>query len=207
MFKKMLLGTVIALAASLGSSTADAAYWTTWVSEEGGSPQTFCSYWNQAATGFGCSGSYCDWVRLECENMPYGTTLDASTDYWTGWFSEESDGIEETIFDSTYLWPTFDENFANCQYGGYHAGLVSGVRCSGSYCDSINLECTQPVKVRGDNTIAPVSVTNCSWTTNWYSEEQGSQDFGANRFIVGVECGGSYCDNKRYHLCSLVDPG
>jgi opacity protein-like surface antigen len=210
MFKKMLLGTAVALAASLGTSAADASlYWTTWVSEEGGSPQTICSYWNEAATGFGCLGSYCDWVRLQCETMPFGTTLDAATDYWTPWFSEEHDDVEMTVFDGGYWYATFDEHYQICQYTGFPhgwAGLVSGARCSGSYCDNISLECTQPVKVTSGGNVK-VNTTNCGWTANSYSEEQGSVDFGYNRYVVGAQCSGSYCDNKRYMLCSLVDPG
>jgi len=169
-----------------------------------------CGAWDEAAVGFGWSGRHCDNVRLLCETMPFGTTLDASTDYWSDWFSEETDGFTLIVSDGGYWHDQFDENYQICQYpnareGGY-AGLVSGIRCRGNYCDDISLECTQPVKPTANGNVK-VRTTNCQWTTNTYSEEQGSVDFGYNRYIVGAECFGSNCDNKKFLVCSLLDPG
>ena len=176
-------------------------YWTPWVSEENSGPPSMCNAWNEAAVGFGCSGRYCDNVRLLCETMPFNTELDPATDYWTGYFSEEHDDVEQ--WQSAGWYPYSDEHYRVC-HATSTAGLVSGIKCRGSYCDNISVECTQPVKYVG-NTRYPVKVTNCSWTA-WQSEEQGSRDFGWNRYITGVECQGSYCDNKRFYVCSLVDP-
>jgi hypothetical protein len=208
MSMKILLAAAFATSAALAAPTAGAAlYWTDWVSEEGGSPMRTCGAWNEAAIGFGCSGRYCDNVRLLCQTMPFGTTLDPSTDYWTAWFSEETYGGTSTR--TGYFYNEFDENYQICQYPstirGY-AGLMSGIRCRGDNCDDISLECTWPVKFRGVVKIT-LNTTNCQWSTNSYSEEQGSVDFGDNRFIVGVECFGSHCDNKKFYVCSLVDPG
>lgn len=202
---KRRLGLGIALAMTLGSvaSPADAAlYWTPWVSEEGGGPATQCNAWNEAAVGFGCSGSYCDNVRLLCETMPFSTTLDSSTDYWTGWFSEEHDSYSTWYSSGWYPWA--NENYRVCHNTDSQPGIVSGIRCNGSYCDNISIECAQAIKNVGFFTW-DVGVTNCSWS-GWYSEEQGSVDFGWNRYITGVECSGSRCDNKRFYVCSLVDP-
>jgi len=208
---KIMLAAALAMSAALAAPTAQAAlYWTSYVSEEGGSPLRYCNAWNEAAVGFGCSGSYCDNVRLLCETMPFGTTLDSSTDKLTPWFSEEHDEFVTVVFDGGYWYNEFDENYQICQYtdvahGGW-AGLVSGVRCRGSNCDDLSLECTQPVKYSGSN-VVKVSTTNCQWTQGTYSEEQGSVDFGFNRYIVGAKCFGSHCDNKQFLLCSLVNPG
>jgi len=211
MSMKILLSAAFAVSAALAAPTAGAAlYWTSYVSEEGGSPLRFCNAWDEAAVGFGCSGRYCDNVRLLCETMPFGTTLDGATDYLSPWFSEEHDDVTLVVFDSGYWNNEFDENYHICQYsdvahGGY-AGLVSGIRCRGSYCDDISLECTQPVKFTASGKVK-VNTTNCQWTANTYSEEQGSVDFGSNRYFVGAKCFGSNCDNKQFLLCSLVNPG
>lgn len=210
MSMKILLAAALATSAALAAPTAEAArYWTSWVSEEGGSPLRFCGAWDEAAVGFGCSGNYCDNVRLLCETLPFGATLDGATDYLTPWFSEEHDDFVQVVFGGGYWYGEFDENYQICQYtdvahGGY-AGLVSGVRCKGSNCDSTSLECTQPVKPTANGNVK-LSTANCQWT-GMYSEEQGSIDFGYNRYIVGAKCFGSYCDNKQFLVCSLVDPG
>lgn len=80
---------------------------------------------------------------------------------------------------------------------------MTGFACAGSNCDSVNLYCEQPV-------------TNVGGV-----QEPGSNDqlrvakpilrragtfgdsVGLNRFIAGVECNDSYCDNKRFYVCSL----
>jgi hypothetical protein len=185
------------------SSTANAAlYWTPWVSEEGGGPASICTAWNEAAVGFGCSGGWCDNVRLLCETLPFNATLDPSTDFWSGYFSEEHDEYGTVI--STGWYPYFDENYHVCHGGWGQPGLVNGIRCSGSSCDNISIECAQP-KATVNGAVVSVQSTSCSWT-GWYSEEQGSVDFGWNRYITGVECQGAYCDNKRFLVCSLVNP-
>ncbi len=200
---KMGLGSIVAVAFGLHASNAHASlYWTPWVSEEQGGPATTCSDWSDSAVGFGCSGRYCDNVRLLCETMPYQTTRDWSTDYWTGYFSEEDDPYATVYSAGWYRYE--DKYYRVCHNTSDYAGLVGGIRCSGSYCDNISIECTQAAKwVNGVR--YPVNVTNCGWT-GWYSEEQGSVDFGYNRYITGVACSGSYCDNKSFYVCSLVDP-
>jgi hypothetical protein len=177
-------------------------YWTQWVSEEGGGPPSACTFWNEAAVGFGCSGKYCDNVQLLCETLPFNITLDSSTDYWTNYFSEEHDAFVE--WTSWGWYPYADENFQVCHSNTSAPGLVSGIKCRGSYCDQISIECTQPAKYVNGRRYA-VAVQGCTWTA-WQSEEQGSKDFGWNRYITGVKCRGSYCDDKSFYVCSLVDP-
>ncbi|MEX1365341.1 MAG: hypothetical protein AB1Z98_19590 [Nannocystaceae bacterium] len=50
----------------------------------------------------------------------------------------------------------------------------------------------------------PAELTHCSWS-GYYSEEDPwfAYGVGANRFITGVRCSGSYCDDKSYYVCSL----
>jgi hypothetical protein len=64
---------------------------------------------------------------------------------------------------------------------------VSGQGCSGSYCDNVRLLCTTlPFGATIDSTSAI--------------------NFGTNRYATGVECNGSHCDQKRFYVCSMVDP-
>lgn len=198
--KTWLVGLVLASAAATSPAQA-ALYWTPWVSEEGGSPDSYCSGWDEGAVGFGCWGSYCDWVHLLCETYPYGITASDPT-YWSGFFSEERSNIETHWSAGWYPWD--GDNYEVC-YQTWNAGIVMGIQCNGSYCDNISIECGRPVKHKNGTTYN-ATLTSCSWTSTWYSEEHGDVDFGWNRYIAGIECGGSYCDNKRYFVCSLVDP-
>ena len=130
-------------------------------------------------------------------------TLSSASDYWTDYFSEERSNVSVFIPDG-YWYPYFGDNYEVCSIDG-KPGLVGGIRCKGRYCDNISLECIQPYKNKAGQWYPVTKVNNCQWS-GWYSEEQGSVDFGYQRYITGVECNGSYCDNKRFYVCSLVDP-
>jgi hypothetical protein len=201
------LGMGIVLVGFMGSAPmASAAYWTNYVSDEG-SPQAFCGFWNESAIGFSCTGGFCDNVRLRCETLPFGSTLNSADDYWSGWFSEESDGVEGITSFGWYA--RFDENYHVCHYAHANPGFVSGIQCSGSNCDNVKIECTKAVKWNGSSNVY-MNVNSCSWSGT-YSEENtgnsGNIDFGANRLITGVKCEGSKCDNMRFYVCSMTDPG
>lgn len=201
--RKIGLSITMAMAFGVLSTEASAAlYWTPWVSEEGGGPATICTQWNEGAVGFGCSGSRCDNVRMLCETLPYSATLDPISDAWTGFFSEEHDSYSEYVSEGFYHY--YNENYRVC-HAPTTGGIMNGIRCSGSYCDNINMECAKPVKWNG-SAYQSVPLAACSWT-GWYSEEQGSVDFGFNHYITGVECQGGYCDNKRFYVCALQYPG
>jgi len=174
-------------------------YWTPWVSEEKGGPPTYCSSWNEGAVGFACRGKYCDDVRLLCETFPYNITLTHLTNGWTSYFSEEDSGIGSWV---SHGWYPYDgDNYKVCRRTNT-GGVVQGIRCKGGYCDDISLECSVPIRWVG-GAQDPASMTNCAWS-GWYSEEQGHVDFGWNRYITGVECSGSYCDRKRFYVCSVA---
>lgn len=140
--------------------------WTGFTSEE--SPPITCGY-RYVTRGADCTGKYCDNVRLECDYI--GGVIGDST--FTSFFSEEgSGGADERICPGTDEWMT-------------------GISCSGSYCDSISLKCTEFI---GSAT------GGCAWS-GWYSEETGPFSAPAGRYVKGVECDGAYCDNKRYRYC------
>ena len=94
----------------------------------------------------------------------------ASAVSWTSWFSEE--GASSRV----------------CA-----GGVVTGLECSGKYCDNLRLECT---------TLAGATPHACSWSAE-VSDEQGATTFPAGTYVAGVRCSGSYCDNKSFYLCSL----
>jgi hypothetical protein len=146
-----------------------AGYWTGWASEETGS--LYCEP-NTGVGGFACRGRYCDDVNLFCA---YGRSLDphSPSTYWTDYFSEEG------------------QNVRYCFEG---AGIVTGIDCSGRYCDNISLECT-----RGGPEPIP---SNCEWWAGGakLSEEQGYGYFN-RKFLTGVKCTGRYCDNLQFYIC------
>ncbi|PRQ09678.1 hypothetical protein [Enhygromyxa salina] len=154
-----------------GANSADSFRgWIGYTSEE--YPSLICPNSN-AVRGFDCTGSYCDNVSPYCEQVG-GTSVGSS--YWTSYFSEEGSGYD----DEGHCWGN-DE-------------WMTGVDCSGSYCDDLSLRCT---KFLGSNT------GNCYWS-GWYSEEQSAFMAATGHYIKGMECGGSYCDNKRYRYCKMV---
>lgn len=196
------IGMGLATACLLVSATASAtSYWTSWVSEEGGGPVAGCNGTSEAASGAGCMGDYCDDVRLLCTTLPYGATVNPSSVYWSEWTSEETDGT--TTHSSSGWYASDADNYHVCDWSGT-PGFVTAIRCSGSYCDDISIQCSQ-MSVHWVGLNLAVGATNCAWSA-YYSEEQGSIDFGTNRFIAGVMCSGSNCDNKSYYVCSMTDP-
>ena len=109
--------------------------------------------------GIACKGSYCDSKSLHCQS--YSTTFDDKASYsWSGWFSDE------------------DPHGYECPNGGY----VSGVGCSGMYCDSIRIRCT--------NTSTKQASGNYR-STKYFSAGKEVCDQG--QFVVGIRCKGKYC--------------
>jgi len=88
--------------------------WMGWHSEE--TPGASTCPANQVVTGFDCSGSYCDNVRLECHN--YGGTVSGGS--WSPWF-EHNGKISHS-----------------CPWGQQ----MTGVDCWGDNCDNISIRCS-----------------------------------------------------------------
>jgi hypothetical protein len=87
--------------------------WTPWTSDE--LPPVGCDPGSLVGQ-FGCSGSWCDNVRLDC--VPTGQSAGGS--YWTGYFSEEG------------------YNYRLCASGSW----MSGIACKGGWCDNVAIQCT-----------------------------------------------------------------
>jgi hypothetical protein len=153
--------------------------WTDWTSEERAPVQCHSNY---GAIGFACHGSYCDDVKLGCAQVPDWTWLSDGTVEWSNYFSEEGARTSS----NRYI----------CKDGG----IVTGISCKGSYCDNISVECQKLAS-------GTLDTDKCDWTVTSLSEENGGFfDFGRDKFITGVQCDGSYCDNKRFFVCPLHVP-
>jgi hypothetical protein len=135
--------------------------------------------------GVSCSGKYCDNIAILCRDAiePPG---DAN---WTDYFSEE--GTNLAIPD--YQIP------AGGLRGPFNAeicpgkSVVTGIACTGGYCDNVSLECTD---------LPRFDLTGCRWTSKSYSEENGAVVFPEDELLHGVACFGRNCDNMKYYLCT-----
>jgi hypothetical protein len=202
--KAWTLGTVVGLVALLGGrGDATAGYWTGWISEEAPNNYTYCD-WDEGVDGFQCSGSYCDSLRLTCQDLPSGMTGDSNTDNFTSWFSEEGSGNWTQVGSGFGTGHAGNERYCNAAVPGtfdaFGPAVVAGWRCSGSYCDNQSLECVVP-KHTSDWSWG--SFTNCFWSTTWYSDEDSGFWYSTGRYVVGVRCSGSYCDNKQFYSCTI----
>ncbi|MGH8442724.1 MAG: hypothetical protein ACRETF_07475 [Nevskiaceae bacterium] len=103
--------------------------------------------------------------------MPYGIEVEQSTDYWSNYFSEEDSGLGTVTSEGWYRYD--GDNYEVCHRTNT-AGVVTGIACTGRYCDNISIECGRPVKYKAGATHS-ARLTNCGWP-GWYSEEQGSGD-------------------------------
>jgi hypothetical protein len=201
--KKLIMGALMAAAMSSGGAASAALYWTPWVSDEG-NPWAFCTNWNEAAVGFGCRGGFCDDVRLLCETFPNGMSMNPASQRFTPWFSEEGalpPGVSSTQ-------PTANQGVCRFHIPGtidsFRPGVASAVRCWGSNCDNLQLECEEVVKFNGST---PVQATASSCrSVGPLSDEQGSMDFGPNQYIYSATCSGRYCDNMTFTVCSYAAP-
>lgn len=187
------LSTACLAAGLLFPVTAFAAGWTDWVSEEGGSPAAVCGIW-EAARGFDCRGDYCDDVRLYCDSLPFGISVGSYS--FTPFFSEEDLGSTSWSLEG---WYGTDNDYSEVCYAHGAAGILTGIRCSGSYCDNISLECAIP-RTFFEGVWEPVEYASCYWTGE-YSEEDPPFYSPYGQFITGVECIGAYCNNKSYYVC------
>ncbi|MDJ0764975.1 MAG: hypothetical protein QNJ97_18480 [Myxococcota bacterium] len=97
--------------------------------------------------------------------------------FWTYYFSEEQDA---EICPQKYF--------------------VTGIHLSGSYGDNISLECS---KFEDDTSGHTVRWGNCYWTS-YFSEEAEYLYLGAGYYMAGMDCRGSYCDNKSIYACQAI---
>ncbi|MCH9682493.1 MAG: hypothetical protein K0V04_13740 [Deltaproteobacteria bacterium] len=198
MFRTILACSVFAAVASVATVTSAAFTWSPYFSEESQPPQEFCSPTGQAVDGVRCQGSYCDDVGIRCNDLPFGMTTEGHN-----WEALITDGgyNPDFIIHSDHI--VSDDNGHVCGLG---TGILTGLHCSGSYCDDVTLECATPV-LNYNGTNVPGELVSCFWS-DVYSEEDPWFAYGAtaNRWITGIKCYGSYCDAKSYRVCQLTNP-
>lgn len=85
----------------------------------------------------------------------------------------------------------FSEEKTNWRYCPDYSWM-SGLVCRGKRCNDIAMECTKMDRAG----------SACRWS-GWFSEEDPAFTAGGGRFIRGIQCGGDYCDNKRYYHCAI----
>ena len=148
------------------------AYWSQWTSDE--LPPAECA---SLISGIKCQGRYCDDVSIQCAGAEIN--IDQTTGEWTGEFSD----------------PPFSPSQRICPEDKPYA---TGVKCSGSYCDNMALQCS--ALANGQPRIA----NDCYWTSRTISEENGGiYEFPPSTYLAGMQCEGSYCDNLRLYLCEV----
>ena len=92
--------------------------------------------------------------------------------YWTEPFSEEYPGL------------------GLCRQGY----TVTGISCSGRYCDNLSLRCSYQPNFRAD----------IGWSRVFSEETPFEMD--SRYHVSGVKCFNDYCDNKRLHYVQLNRP-
>ena len=118
-FKCLLTKVMTLFAVMLICTSVQAFEWTSWTSEEN-EPRT-CDF-DKFQSGFGCSGSYCDSVKLECHSPGIDQIANR---HWLPQVSEEGGGVRF------------------CPWGEF----VAGVSTSGRYSDNVSLECADAAGV------------------------------------------------------------
>lgn len=120
------------------------------------------------ASGFDCNGRYCDDINLTCRTIANGTVGPR--------------GSFGTVFS--------EENAPYDRYSCPSGRAVTGINCTGSYCDNLSLECTS------------VGTTSASyWSGSTWSEEHQPYSVPTDTYLCGLECDGRYCDNLRPRYC------
>jgi hypothetical protein len=100
--------------------------------------------------------------------------LPSFADFWTGYTSEEYPPVR-------------------CHQGG----IMSGVACTGRYCDNMALLCSQ--------TYYPYALR--FWSPFISEEAPNSYVCPSNGFITALDCDGRYCDNIAVECTPLVNRG
>jgi hypothetical protein len=80
--------------------------------------------------------------------------------------------------------PFSDENLD----GGSCPGTLRGIKCEGSYCDNLTLECCSLPAVSAN--------PGTGYWSDFFSEENDGQHICAEgRYVQAIRCSGRYCDN------------
>mmetsp|Transcript_16309 Transcript_16309/g.29828 ORF Transcript_16309/g.29828 Transcript_16309/m.29828 type:complete len:336 (-) Transcript_16309:827-1834(-) len=142
---------------------------SSWFSEENGGRSDLLKF---PISSIRTSGRFADSMQLLGTKLGSGEVLDTSSITLTSEFSEGSSRA--------------------CPAGQ----LVTGIRCSGRYCDNKQLECAA---LRKDYQVDTARVAYSAT----FSEETGVGQCTFATYMSGLECSGEYCDNLRM-TCTLL---
>jgi hypothetical protein len=153
--------------------------------------------------------------------LAFGSSASAfSGTWWTNWNSEENQpamcaddtvatrmecrggNCDDVRFSCTnaprdlwgHTWTDYkseEVGYNNCPTNYF----VTGVHCHGNNCDDLALQCTQMVGA---------AQSNCQWVGSF--SEEAPVNYGqcpANKFIQGIFCSGSNCDNLWVYCCNM----
>jgi len=134
------------------------------------SANTYCG-WKGIARGVQCKGWYCSELALNCVDYP---NWDWAWQDYMGEISDESANNERKCAPDSF---------------------ISGIKCSGWYCDNVTIEC---LKFKNHYR----NEASCSWSS-YISEENPTPLDASPKYLAGVKCSGSYCDNMKFYQCSL----
>jgi hypothetical protein len=158
--------TLVAASSATAVQAADSG-WTNYFSEEVLS-WTLCEAHERVGATH-CTGSYCDNISLYCKDT---LPLHTGTDH-VAYFSDESGAA-----DCNAVTPDRE---------------ITGMSCSGQYCDNMRIRCSQ---------YESGTAANCSWTA-WVSEEGAGLNSFMTKHARAAQCSGSYCDAMRYLICDV----
>jgi hypothetical protein len=161
-----------ALAGAL-SPTLNAQATTGWllpISDE--TSAQVCPFDDEAVTMVHCTGAYCDNVEQYCQSQPEGQYYERWR--WAVGYTSDEYGPKDCT---------------SANEGTF--GAITGMSCTGSYCDNMRIECGYANHGQSD----------CGWT-NWVSEEGTGSVAWTYKVARSLQCSGSYCDSMRFYVCT-----
>jgi len=150
-----------------------APIWTRYVSEETGPVTCPIGY---AVAGARCTGRYCDNKNLLCVAYEPEEKLHERQIRWSHFFSEENP-------------PNNSAKTTN--------GFVSGVNCSGRYCDNVSLQWFTSPYIQNTAQCITQEQFSEEVTNHKRNEDQCADGW----FVAGITCTGRYCDNISLTCC------
>ena len=145
--------------------------WLPALSDETGARR--CLFADERVTQVRCEGRFCDDIEQYCQALDNGQAYREFN--WSWRFSDETGAAE-------------------CRFGA-ELGAMTGMYCSGDFCDTMQMECGRLWAGGGFH--------SCRWT-EWVSEEGDAnvQWPVGNRAARAAQCSGDYCDAMRFLVCT-----
>jgi len=138
--------------------------------------------------GLECSGKYCDNLRAT-----YATAI--GTSRWTKYSSTY--GYMSTGYAKNVGYFSEEQTKQGpklCTDGR----VVTKIMCNGRYCDNLKMVCSMTKGTASWSSADFTVDSSDTRTTSWFSEEGSAKATCDPGFVlIGIQCSGKYCDNKR----------